>query len=92
MTPAEARRNGLTPPPMVWDERGERVNPSIAGMFAPVQCKHCGCVHDSGPVEVVQRYADCSVWRCPGCRVLVDDRDPRWGGGVYKLDRQGRRT
>lgn len=27
---------------------------------------------------------------CPGCGVAVDDRDPRWGGGVYQLDRDGR--
>lgn len=62
----------------------------VSSMLAPVRCKRCACVHDSGPIEVVQRYSDCSVWRCPGCGVLVDDRDPRWGGGVYKLDRQGR--
>ncbi len=65
--------------------------PDVTGMLAPVECKHCGCVHDSGPVEVIARYADCSVWRCPGCRVAVDDRDPRWGGGVYQLDREGNR-
>lgn len=74
----EARRNGLT------------AGPDVSQMHAPVRCKWCGCVHDSGPVTVVARYSDCSVWRCPGCGVLVDDRDPRWGGGVYKLDRQGR--
>ena len=54
-------------------------------MMMPVECRWCRHVHDAAKVTVVQRYADCSVWRCPGCNVLVDDRDPRWGGGVYPL-------
>lgn len=41
-------------------------------MAYPMRCKWCGCVHDAGKVEVVQRYADCSVWRCPGCGLLID--------------------
>src|SRR5215217_7243860 len=71
---------------------GYEPSADVSAMFAPVQCKRCGCVHDSGPVEVIARYADCSVWKCPGCGVAVDDRPPRWGGGVYKLDRHGRRA
>lgn len=49
-------------------------------MSWPARCRHCGNIHDAGKVEVVQRYADCSVWRCPNCTVLIDDRPPSWGG------------
>ena len=63
----------------------------VRGMFAPVQCVRCGNVHDSGPVEVIARYSDCSVWKCPGCGSQVDDRPVGWGGSVYQLDRRGRR-
>jgi hypothetical protein len=53
-----------------------------ADMFWPARCRHCDHLHDSGKVEVVQRYADCSVWRCPNCRVLIDDRPPSLGGSL----------
>lgn len=46
----------------------------------PVRCRHCGHVHDAAKVQVVQRYSDCSVWHCPGCHVLIDDRPERLGG------------
>ena len=57
-----------------------------AGMLAPVRCNRCGHIHDAGQVTVTARYADCSVWNCPGCGTRVDDRT--WGGGVRKWDRQ----
>ena len=31
-----------------------------------------------GPVETLQRYADCTVFRCPECGGAHDDR-MRWG-------------
>lgn len=34
----------------------------------------CGRVFDIGYVTIVARYADCSVFRCPGCNGLIDDR------------------
>lgn len=49
-------------------------------MAYPIRCRHCAHVHDAAKVAVVQRYADCSVWRCPGCNVLIDDRPHAWGG------------
>ena len=59
-------------------------------MSFPVRCTRCSHVYDLGKVEVVQRYADCSVWKCPGCRITVDDRPPGWGDHHYvELDSQG---
>ena len=49
-------------------------------MSWPARCRHCHHVHDAGKVEVVQRYSDCSVWRCPNCKTLIDDRPVQWGG------------
>lgn len=56
-----------------WENR---VAPeAIAGMMFPVRCTHCDHVYDLASVTVLQRYADCSVWQCPGsCRLQVDDR------------------
>lgn len=49
-------------------------------MVAPMQCLGCHHVFDAANVEVTARYADCSVWRCPGCGAAHDDR-PAWGRG-----------
>jgi len=63
----------------------------VQGMHFPVRCGHCGIVYDMGRVEVLQRYQDCSMWKCPGCKVLVDDRKPPWGVRHYtELDKNGR--
>lgn len=44
-----------------------------------VRCTWCGHVYDLTRVEVTARYLDCSMWRCPGCKTLVDDRgDTGW--------------
>jgi hypothetical protein len=60
-----------------FDEFGmARLTPDTAGMHYPVACGICGHVHDSGKVEVVARYADCDMWRCPSCHGLQDNR---WG-------------
>lgn len=50
----------------------------VTGMFSPVRCAHCRHVYDVGTVEVVARYLDCSMWHCPGCTLLVDDRPTGW--------------
>lgn len=50
-----------------------------------VQCKWCRHVHDAATVTVVQRFKDCSVWACPGCGVLIDDRPERWGGSAIPM-------
>lgn len=50
-------------------------NAEIAAMFKPVRCNRCGNgVYDIGTVEVTGRYADCSVWRTPCCKAVVDGR------------------
>jgi hypothetical protein len=59
-------------------------------MHSPVKCSHCGKLYDLGTVEVVQRYLDCSMWHCPGCNLLVDDRKPPWGIKHYdEIPKQG---
>lgn len=55
-----------------------------SGMSAPVMHVRCGKVHDKAKMRVVGRYADCSTWHCPQCRILVDDR-PGEIGGIKKL-------
>lgn len=61
----------------------------IAGMFHPVRCTRCHHVHDGGKVEVIARYADCSVWKCPGCGSSIDDRPIGWGGSAEQINRDG---
>ncbi len=34
----------------------------------------CGRTFDIGHVTVTARYADCSVFKCPGCGAHIDDR------------------
>ena len=43
------------------------------------RCNTSGGLFNVGDVEVVQRYADCSVFRCPACGKTHDDR-MAWGG------------
>jgi hypothetical protein len=55
-------------------------------------CDRTGRTFSTGHVEVVQRYADCSVFKCPCCGGTHDDRRA-WGGGDnrrmgYSLIRQ----
>lgn len=54
-------------------------------MRYPMQCRRCGNVHDGATVTIVQRYTDCSVWRCPGCGTLIDDRPAAWGGSAERV-------
>ncbi|MEV1013823.1 hypothetical protein AB0I89_24020 [Micromonospora sp. NPDC049801] len=50
-------------------------NAQIAGMFKPASCNRCrNGMYDIGTVEVTARYTDCSVWRTPCCKQVVDDR------------------
>jgi hypothetical protein len=63
----------------------------VSDMLAPVRCR-CGAVYDTGTVTVTARYADCSMWVTPCCRITVDDRPP-WPGGLRaftRLDKDGR--
>ncbi len=51
-----------------------RLRTDVEGMHDPVRCAYCSHVYDLGMVEVTARYADCSMWKCPGCKTVVDDR------------------
>lgn len=62
------------------------------GMSYPMRCKHCARVHDAGPVQVIQRYSDCSVWKCPNCGILGDDRPLSWGGSFERYTATDRPT
>jgi hypothetical protein len=57
--------------------------PDIAGMSSPARCTRCGRVYDLGKVTITARYTDCSVWKCPGCGITVDDRPVGWGDHHY---------
>jgi hypothetical protein len=52
----------------------------IEGMTSPVRCQ-CGSIYDLGSVTVLQRYADCSVWKTPCCKRTTDDRPAGWKSG-----------
>lgn len=43
-------------------------------MTSPVMCNRCGEIYDLTNVEVVARYADCSMYKTPCCGKTVDDR------------------
>lgn len=64
------------------------MRPSAEGMSYPARCRHCGHLHDAGKAETVHRYTDCSVWRCPNCKVLIDDRPYSMGGSRVGRDAQ----
>lgn len=69
-------------------ERGLR---DISSMTFPVRCTRCDHVYDLGKAHVTARYLDCSVWKCPGCGITVDDRPAGWGDHHYvELDKFGR--
>lgn len=67
---------------------GHVLNADGSPMISPVRCRWCGTIHDGAHVTVVQRYADSSVWRCPGCETLIDDRPNGWGGS-YRVETRG---
>lgn len=58
------------------------IKSDIEEMDHPMRCTRCGLTHDAAKVTVVQRYSDCSVWKCPGCKALIDDRPGGYGGAV----------
>lgn len=55
-------------------------------MTYPVRCRWCRTVHDAAKVTVIDRYADCSTWKCPGCGVVLDDRPRAWGGSAERVE------
>lgn len=64
----------------VADRRGIMravVNPKSGSR--PAICNRCRKQFDLGHVEIIARYAECSVWNCPnGCGAVHDDRQ-QWG-------------
>jgi hypothetical protein len=72
----------------MWTTGNRRAD--VTGMRSPVRCTKCSHVYDVSNVTVITRYADCSVWKCPGCRCTVDDRPLGWGDHHYvDLDDSG---
>lgn len=61
----------------------------LSKMLDPMRCMRCHQVFDGGAVEVVARYADCTVFKTPCCGAVVDDRPVGWGGSVRRLNRDG---
>ncbi len=64
-------------PQFIVDHRGrlvEDVSAQIDGMTSPVRCAHCSRIYDLGTVTATARYTDCSMWKSPCCKRLVDDR------------------
>jgi cytosine/adenosine deaminase-related metal-dependent hydrolase len=57
----------------------------VALMREPTVCLHCYTIHDVALITMVQRYSDCSVWACPTCHTLIDDRPRAWGGKAVAL-------
>jgi hypothetical protein len=57
-----------------WSFHEMAAEADTAGMFSPVRCAYCPKVYDLGAVNVIARYTDCSMWKCPGCQRVVDDR------------------
>lgn len=58
----------------------------MSEMGYPMQCLRCMGIHDAANVTVVQRYADCSTWRCPKCGSLIDDRPQAAGGSARRVE------
>lgn len=52
------------------------------GMLSPVRHGSYGCVFDEADVkEVIGRYADCDVYKCPVCGREMDNRP--YGSGPF---------
>jgi len=70
---------------------GVENRPDVSGMLAPMQCGWCGQVYDAGPVTVIARYADCSMWKAPCCGITADDRQFVGHPTAIRLNRDGSR-
>lgn len=57
-----------------WKWALQPLDAEVDSMTSPVRCTFCGKVYDLGHVEVISRYADCSVFKTPCCGRQVDDR------------------
>lgn len=64
--------------------------PDVSDMRYPARCTRCSRVYDLARVEVTGHYADCSMWRCPGCKVTVSDRVGMADHHYVELDAEGR--
>lgn len=61
----------------------------VEGMRNPARCARCGHVYDLAMLKNVQRYAECDVWRCPGCGVTVSNRSGSPDHHYAELDAEG---
>jgi hypothetical protein len=57
-------------------------------MISPVLCLRCGETYDLANVEVVARYADCTMFKTPCCGRTVDDRTWVGSPAIRKLDEE----
>lgn len=58
---------------------------AMEDMTAPGRCARCSHVHDKAAVTVLGTYSDCSVWACPSCGAMIDDRPVGWGGSFLPI-------
>ena len=74
--PHESRPGSRRTPLIAFGPRGVayEVHPEASEMHHPSQCLRCGLVYDRGHVTVTARYADCDMWKCPGCKATHDSR------------------
>ena len=76
-TAADIRRSIVTTDGTVHTLSPHEV--STERMAMPSRCRSCRVTFDAGHVVVTARYADCSMWRCPGCGIQHDSRRA-WSG------------
>lgn len=69
----------------VYSERWGKPREDYSAMRYPMRHVACGRVHDASAVEVLERYSDCSRWKCPHCGGWCDDRPLGWGGTVERV-------
>lgn len=68
-----------------YSEENERLAESgFLGM-----CSKTGELFNIGKVEVIGRYSDCSLFKCPSCRKQHDDR-VAWNQGNRTIDKNVR--
>lgn len=63
---------------------------ATADMISPVRCSFCRRIYDLSNGEVVQRYADCTVFKTPCCGRTADDRTWKPRPDFIRVDGSGR--
>lgn len=77
----------------VWKESENGIamiprNVYIGKMLVPVECLRCGEVYDLCSVnDIVHRYQDCTLYRSPCCKALVDDREWKSSPDIRRINK-----